>query len=116
MRLADSHSRDRRLVTLWAAGATAETIRSRLGWPSVDKVYARVASLRRQGVALARRPHRERVQAIRRPRFGALPGPYRAAGREALLMRAAVPPAILMDAQGRVIGSMDPVTRERRMA
>lgn len=103
-------SRIEKFVRLWNEKLAVTKIMAELSFKSPESVRAEASRLRRLGYRLIKRPRKPGRPILRRaPRN---PGQRYGLSQDLLLGRG-FKPATIMDANGKTVGKMDPLTRQR---
>lgn len=93
--------RSLKLIKLWRAGTPSDVIVRECDYSTRHVMQATVQSLRKRGYDMPARPHSHHAG-------------IKKGSAEDFFLRCNVPPAVVMDASGKAIAIMDPVTRMRR--
>jgi hypothetical protein len=100
---AEQSVRKERFIKMWNEGVETEQICTVLGYANADSVYYTAYNLRREGFKLHARPKPKRADKA----------PRSFDDDDILLRSDSYQPAIIMDAKGKPIARMHPLTRAR---
>ena len=92
--------RNKGFIKDWNAGVTEEALAEKYGLKTRKNALNLASELRRRGYKVKRRHYKVRASQTKMARA---------------LIHANVTPAILMDADGNVVGEMNPITRVKTM-